>query len=172
MLPDREGSSGGIAWGEWSGEVPTLLLLHGVSATLYSFCEVAIALPGYRRIALDLRGRGRSTQDGPTGIASHGTDAIRLARSLAIQRPVLVGNSLGAFAAVHAAAAWPGGVAALVLLDGGLWAPWVVPDEVLRELLATSIGRLGRRFASVEEYAAYWADSPLALASTPERTAG
>ena len=59
-----------------------------------------------------------------------------------------------------------------MLVDGGVWPPLPVPEEFVRQaLLATSIARLGKRFASVDEYAAYWRDSQLQLEDTPERRA-
>jgi pimeloyl-ACP methyl ester carboxylesterase len=169
--PADEGTVDGLAYGAWPGADPALLALHGVSATLYAFLPLAERLPGRRIVAADLRGRGRSTQDGPTGIVQHGQDALALAGALGLERPVLVGHSLGAFAAAHAAARAPHAFAGVVLLDGGVFAPWRIPEADLRAGLKTSVARLGRTFASVDEYVAYWHASPLALAPTPERIA-
>jgi pimeloyl-ACP methyl ester carboxylesterase len=168
----RTGTQGGLAYAEWPGAGPPILALHGISATLCSFLEVREHLAGRRCVAYDLRGRGRSAQDHAGGIRAHAADAIALAGALDVRRPVLVGHSLGAFVAAVAASQWPGGVAALVLLDGGMWPPWDVPEELLRTLLATSIGRLNMRFTSVDAYAEYWAGSALHLAITPARLAG
>src|SRR5690349_18742940 len=101
--PPDEGVVDGLAYGAWPGAEPALLALHGVSGTLSAFLPLAERLPGRRIVAVDLRGRGRSTQDGPTGIAAHGDDAVALAAALGLERPVLCGHSLGAFAAAHAA---------------------------------------------------------------------
>lgn len=167
----EHGDVDGIAYGAWPGTAPTLLALHGVSGTHLAFLPLAGRLPGRRIVAPDLRGRGRSTQDGPTGIAGHGADAVALAAALGLERPVLVGHSLGAFAAAHAAASAPAAFSAVVLLDGGVFAPWRVPEADLRAGLATSVARLGRTFATLDDYVAYWHASPLALAPTPERIA-
>jgi pimeloyl-ACP methyl ester carboxylesterase len=173
MLPPKEGTANGLAWGEWPGaDGAPLLFLPGISSTLCAFLDLAANLPGRRRVAYDMRGRGRSTQDGPAGIVALAADVRSLARDLELVRPVLVGHSLGAYVAVRAAAAWPGGITALVLLDGGMWAPSPLPDALLEAALATSLGRLERRFTSVDEYEAYWATSALAIEPTAARRAG
>jgi pimeloyl-ACP methyl ester carboxylesterase len=167
----EQGVLDGIAYGAWPGVEPALLALHGVSATHLAFLPLVGRLPGRRVVAPDLRGRGRSTQVGPTGIAPHGADAVALAAALGLRRPVLVGHSLGAFCAARAAASAAGAFAGLVLLDGGVFAPWRVPEADLRAGLATSVARLGRTFATLDDYVAYWHASPLALEPTPERIA-
>jgi pimeloyl-ACP methyl ester carboxylesterase len=168
----RSGSATGLAYAVWPGDDPPILAIHGISATLATFLELREHVPGRRFVAYDLRGRGRSAQDQAGGIRGHAADAIALAASLGLERPVLVGHSLGAYVAAIAAADWPGGVAALVLLDGGIWPPWEVPEEVLRVVLKTAVDRLDMRFGSVDDYAAYWRDSALGLAITPARRAG
>jgi pimeloyl-ACP methyl ester carboxylesterase len=165
-----EGAVDGIAYGEWPGEEPAFLLLHGISANYRAFLALAPRLAPHRVVALDLRGRGRSRQDGPTGLEQHGRDAAVVSDALGLEHPVLAGHSLGGFAAVAAAADWQGApISALALLDGGLWAPWDVPEELIRQLLATSIGRLDRTFVSLDDYADWWKDAPMALPDTPAR---
>jgi lipase len=91
--------------------------------------------------------------------------------ALGLERPLLIGHSFGAFVGAVAAGARPDRFSGLVLVDGGVWPPFTVPEDLVRTLLATSIARLDKRFASVDDYAAYWRDSQLHLADTPERRA-
>jgi len=65
-----EGTHGGIAYGEWPGTGSPLLCVHGISANVLGFLSLADALGPHRIVAPDLRGRGRSTQDGPLGLKS------------------------------------------------------------------------------------------------------
>jgi pimeloyl-ACP methyl ester carboxylesterase len=166
-----EGTHGGIAYGEWPGTGSPLLCVHGISANMLGFLSLADALGPHRIVAPDLRGRGRSTQDGPLGLTQHAEDVLDLADALELERPLLVGHSFGAFVAALAAGTAPDRFSGLVLVDGGVWPPFTVPEEVVRALLATSIARLDQQFASVDEYAAYWRNSQLHLEDTPERRA-
>jgi pimeloyl-ACP methyl ester carboxylesterase len=166
----EEGVVDGIAYGEWPGREPAFLLLHGISANYRAFLALGPRLAPHRVVALDMRGRGRSRQDGPTGLAQHGRDAAAVAEALGLERPVLAGHSLGGYVAAVAAADWHAApLSALALLDGGVWTPWDVPEALVREALATSIGRLDRSFPSLDDYAAWWKDAPLALPDTPAR---
>jgi len=155
-----EATAAGLAYGEWHGGEPAIVLAHGVSSNHRAFLEVAPHLaPCHRVIALDLRGRGRSRRDGPFGVDRHGEDIAQVCDELELERPVLVGHSLGAFACLLAAVRMGGRIGGLVLLDAGLVPPLPMPLAAVRALLPASVGRLGRRFASLLEYAAYWEEA-------------
>lgn len=163
----------GLAWIGWPGAAgPPLVALHGIGGNACAFVELAARLPGRRLVALDLRGRGASTQAGRVGLRAHAADVLRVVDALGLDRPVLLGHSFGAYVAAHAGAgARAGSLRGLVLLDGGVWPPWAIPLDLAEAALATSIERLDRTFADVSEYAAYWTASPLGLAATPARVA-
>jgi lipase len=167
----QEGEIDGIAYGEWPGREPAVLLAHGISANHRVHLHLAPLLAPRRVVAIDMRGRGRSRRDGPFGLEAHARDLLTVADALALERPLLGGHSLGAYAALVAAAQEPSRVSGLALLDGGVWLPWAVPEAMLRPLLATSIARLDQSFPDLDAYAAYWQRSALALADTPERRA-
>ena len=100
-----EGVAGGIAYGEWPGAGRPIVLLHGITSNYLHFLHLAPLLAGdHRVVALDLRGRGRSTGEGPFGLAAHAADAAAVADALGLEAPVLAGHSLGAYAATAAAA--------------------------------------------------------------------
>jgi lipase len=106
---------------EWTGDGPTVVLLHGLTASHVSWLFVADALPGRRLLAPDLRGRGRSNDlPGPYGLATHADDAAAVIRAHADGAVVVVGHSMGAFVAAVLADRHPGLVSAVVLVDGGL----------------------------------------------------
>ena len=94
-----EGAHDGIAYGEWPGTGSPVLCVHGISANLLGFLSLADALGPHRIVAPDLRGRGRSTQEGPFGLTRHAEDVLGLADALELERPLLVGHSFGAFVA-------------------------------------------------------------------------
>lgn len=114
-------AGGDLRTGEWSGAGPTVVLLHGLTGSHVSWQLVADELPGYRLLAPDLRGRGRSNDlPGPFGLAAHADDVAAVIESHANQPVLVVGHSMGAFIAVVLAERHPSSVAGLVLVDGGL----------------------------------------------------
>ncbi|HEY1479583.1 MAG TPA: alpha/beta fold hydrolase [Gaiellales bacterium] len=146
--------SDGLAYGEWPGADPPVVLVPGIFATHRALASLAGRIaPAHRVIAFDLRGRGRSPLAGPFGIERHAADLWRAIDELELERPVLCGHSLGAFVVATAAAMRPGALDAVVLLDGGLWAPSPVPVELVHEVFAADRARLGAHFANAEAYA-------------------
>ncbi len=99
-----------------------IVLLHGLASSSQIWSSVAPLLAESSRvIALDQRGHGRSDKpDNGYDFASVVGDLDAFLRELAIERPVLVGHSWGANVALEYAAKYPGWVAGLVLVDGGL----------------------------------------------------
>ena len=142
---------------------PTALLVHGVTASHLAWSFVADELPGARLIAPDLRGRGRSRDVGPSGMAAHAADLAAVLDSLGIERTLVVGHSMGAFVAVVFAYLYPERVTRLILVDGGL--PLDVPagldaDELVSHILGPTAARLSMRFSDLEEYLDFWRAHP------------
>ncbi|GHJ48280.1 alpha/beta hydrolase [Catellatospora sp. TT07R-123] len=137
---------------------------HGITASAMSFRAVARHLPGgWSLIALDLRGRGGSADvPGPYGMDAHAADLAAVAEHLGA--PVaLVGQSMGAYAAVRAAARTPQLFDRLVLVDGGL--PLPVPaqfdaDRLLELTIGPAVARLRETYASVEAYVDFFRAHP------------
>lgn len=152
---------------------PTVLLVHGVTASHLAWPFVVDRLPGVRVIAPDLRGRGRSNGiEGPAGMATHAADLAALLDAVGIERTVVVGHSMGAFVSVVFAHLHPDRVSRLLLIDGGL--PLDVPagltaDELVAGILGPTAARLSMRFAGTGEYLDFWRRHPaFADAWTPE----
>ena len=155
-----------MAFGGWPGTGPTVVALHGVTASYMNFVGVAESLAGRRPVtALDLRGRGDTDKpaSGPFGMSQHAADVASAMRSLELGPSLVVGHSMGAFVAVALAAEQPGLVAGLVLIDGGLPLeppPGVEPEQLLDVVLAAQMARLRTDFGSVGAYLDYWRGLP------------
>ncbi|MFJ6198522.1 alpha/beta hydrolase [Micromonospora sp. NPDC092111] len=142
------------------------LAAHGITASGMSFRAVAAQLPtDWSLVALDLRGRGGSNQlPGPYGMDRHAADICAAAEQAGGGRPVvLIGQSMGAYAALRATATRPELFSRLVLVDGGLPLP-VPPDADPDQLLATTLGpaiaRLSDTFASEQAYLDFFRAHP------------
>lgn len=107
------------AWTAGSG--PTLVLLHGAGDSAGTWSGVVKTLtPRYRVVVPDLAGHGMSAPaEGPISVGQvlEGLEAVM---AQGPQDPaIIVGNSLGAWAAMLYARAHPNRVARLVLVNGG-----------------------------------------------------
>ena len=145
-----------------TGEGPEpVLVLHGITMHHRMFGAVARHL-GHPdgMVALDLRGRGDSEKppSGNYGLDAHAQDAIRTLDHLGIEQGVLVGHSMGAFVALHAALLYPARIRALVLMDGGWPRPEESsePDKEIQEGLERAFNRLDMVFETPEDYLNYW----------------
>jgi pimeloyl-ACP methyl ester carboxylesterase len=101
------------------GEGPLVLLCHGMPGLWYSWRHQlpALARAGYRTVAIDQRGYGRS--DRPTGLNaydSHHTvgDLIGLLDAFEEEQVILVGQDFGAAQVYNMAVRHPGRVAAVI----------------------------------------------------------
>ena len=104
------------------GEGPPVVYLHGAKGSVYDFL-LSIgdrAASRYTAVAFDRPGSGFSDRDGPGGGAPRAQAAVlrAAAAALGLERPVLVGHSLGAAVALAWALDAPDEVAAVVTLGG------------------------------------------------------
>ncbi|MFJ8852506.1 alpha/beta fold hydrolase [Streptomyces sp. NPDC102437] len=110
-----------ISCRDWGGTGHPLVLLHGLAGHAGEWDVVARGLsPRYRVIAVDQRGHGASERR-PSDVsrAAYVADAVAVIDQLALQQPVLMGQSLGGHTAMLTAAAHPGLIRALVLVEAG-----------------------------------------------------
>ncbi|BCW66442.1 hypothetical protein NicSoilB4_12050 [Arthrobacter sp. NicSoilB4] len=160
----RGGALHTAIWGPEDPAAPTILAVHGVTASHKAWPGLAEALPDVRIIAPDLRGRGRSNHlPAPYGMPSHAEDLAAVLAALSIGPVVVVGHSMGAFAAVVLANLFPERVRSLVLVDGGL--PLQVPaelsdEQVVAAVLGPAAERLNATFPSREVYRNFWKQHP------------
>ena len=112
---------GGLHAWEWPGDPPGALLLHGIGnyGRYWDFFADAIA-GRLRLIAPDARGHGESAKPaegyGPTDFVA---DAVAVMDASALERPVVIGHSMGGYHATALALTHPKRVRALVLVDVG-----------------------------------------------------
>jgi lipase len=147
----------------------TVVLVHGITASHRAWDLVLSRLPDEWCVAaVDLRGRGASADlPGPYGLRRHADDVAAVLDHLGASAAVLVGHSLGAFVTTMFGLRHPERLGAAVLVDGGVALPFPAerdPDAVLAEVLGPALERLGRTFASREEYRAFWRAHPALIA--------
>ena len=108
-----------IAYHELGSGDPAIILIHGGfgNRTGFGFQEEYFS-PSHRCIAVDLRGHGESDKpDVVYTMEQHGDDVAELIRQLGLEKPVLVGQSMGGQVIISAAARHPEVVGAIASLD-------------------------------------------------------
>ena len=145
----------------WEGRKKQILCIHGITANCRFWDCLASALaPHHKVIAMDLRGRGLSDKP-PTGysIKNHCRDILALMNDQGLERPVLMGHSLGAFISLVFAARNPQRVDRLILVDGGGKLNQTQMAKVFAGI-KPSLDRLGQVFSSLETYLAQMKQAP------------
>ena len=145
----------------WEGKRKQILCIHGITAnSRFWDCLASALAPRHRVIAMDLRGRGLSDKP-PTGysIEHHCKDILALMNDRGLERPVLMGHSLGAFISLVFAAQYPQKVDHLILVDGG----GKLSETQMAKVFAgikPSLDRLGQIFPSLEAYLSQMKQAP------------
>jgi lipase len=97
---------------------PPTLAIHGVTAHGERYRRLAQeAFPERRWLAVDLRGHGRSTWDGPWTVERHVADLLETLDAEGVERVEVVGHSYGGMIGLHLLATAPDRVGRLALLD-------------------------------------------------------
>jgi pimeloyl-ACP methyl ester carboxylesterase len=112
---------------------PPLLLIHGFSCARTDFkYQFDYFSPHHRVVAFDQRGHGDSSvaDDGRYGFSIDAQDARAICEVLGLEKPIVVGHSLGGVTASQLAAE-PGFASALVLLDSTIELPEEVQGEIV-----------------------------------------
>src|SRR3712207_4913941 len=112
------------------GTKPPLVLVHGFSDDGLCWTPEAQALEGeYDVIMVDARGHGRSeAPEQGYSPADHAADVAGLIRALNLQRPAVLGHSMGAATTLTLAGTYPDVPGAILLEDPPAW--WVSrPDD-------------------------------------------
>jgi lipase len=108
-----------------------VLGVHGIGAHGRRFRRLAQdALPHRRTVAVDLRGHGRSTYDGPWSNQQHVADLIDTLDALALRQVDVVSHSYGGVLALALLAAAPERVRSVALLDPALAQPGAMASEM------------------------------------------
>jgi pimeloyl-ACP methyl ester carboxylesterase len=157
--------------GTGPGTAEPVIAVHGITANSRAWLAVDRALEGRAALlAVDLRGRGASSGlPGPYGMEAYARDLLAVLDACGLERAVLVGHSLGAYAVARFAADHPERVRAVVLLDGGLTSPAlqdVDPEPFLAAFLGPALARLELTFVDRESYHEWWRAHPAFAAGT------
>jgi pimeloyl-ACP methyl ester carboxylesterase len=140
---------------EWSRRGPPCILLHGFGDNSSVWGHLAPQIMSrFRIVAIDLRGHGDSDWDPQTRYDT-GTltaDLADVIGSFGFERTILIGHSWGAAIASRFAAAQPGAVDGLVLVDFGPELSEAGVEEILKGFAETP-----NNFGSSDEYARWLA---------------
>lgn len=102
---------------EVRGEGPAILFVHGYPLDRTIWADQIEALVGYRRIAPDLRGMGRS--DAPDlgySIGIYADDLAALLDAIGVEEVIVCGLSMGGYVIFEFLRRWRGRVRALILM--------------------------------------------------------
>ena len=135
------------AW-VWPGEDPPLLFAHATGFHGRAWDAIVRALPGRRRIAVEVRGHGRSSKPCPPYLwRDFGRDIVAVAQALDVHDALGVGHSMGGHSTVCAAALRPETYSELLLID-----PTIMPREIYGTAPpdASYIGKRRNVFPSAE----------------------
>ena len=161
MMIKAKGDGIKIQLAVWKGKGKQILCVHGITANgRFWDCLASALAPHHRVIAMDLRGRGLSDKP-PTGysIQHHCKDILALMNDQGLERPVLMGHSLGAFISLVFAARYPRRVGQLILVDGGGKLTKTQMAKVFAGI-KPSLDRLGKVFPSLKVYLSQMKQAP------------
>ncbi len=123
----------------------TVVFVHGLGGSINSWWAQLAACDkrGYPCMAYDQRGAGLSAKpEGPYSVEQWAEDLMALLDALDVERPILVGHSVGCMVAEHACVQLGKRIAGLVTIGGALrWRPEAAPVFEERVKLARA-GRM------------------------------
>lgn len=158
---------GDLRVGRWTAadpDAPVVLAAHGVTANHLAWQPLG-ALDRFTVVAPDLRGRGRSNGlAGRAGMDRHADDLLAVVDHLGLDRPLVVGHSMGGFVAAAFVERHGERAGGTVLVDGGLPLPAPPPGVTAEQMLSATIGpaaqRLTMTFPTPADYLDFWRPHP------------
>ena len=104
-------------WGD--PQLPPVVIVHGLRDHSHSFDDLARGLlDRFHVLALDLRGHGDSETTPYYGFGHFVLDLHNLLRALRLERPVLIGHSMGGEIVANYSGCFPDRPARLVIIEG------------------------------------------------------
>ena len=106
-----------------SGAGPDVLLLHGITGcgTYWSVQIAQLVAAGYRVTAPDGRGHGESDRASDYSTESIAADAAALIQQLELNKPIVIGHSMGGAQSLMLACTHPELVSKVILEDPAIW---------------------------------------------------
>lgn len=135
------------------GEGAPLVLVPGLGDTVWIWHRLIPLLPaGQRIIALEPRGHGRSASPkGPYTLEQLSDDLEKLVEALGLERPVFIGQGLGARAALHLAIEKPELPAGLILAAASAAPPGpFFQSTISQRIESTENGDMGEAYKSLK----------------------
>ncbi|QBD81140.1 alpha/beta hydrolase [Ktedonosporobacter rubrisoli] len=127
-----------------TGKGQQLIFFNGLGATQAIWKSVIRHLTGqYQVVTFDFRGHGKATGAKDYSFDSFLTDAEAVLAAWGKDKPLLVAWSMGADLAIRYAAAHPGSVGGILIIDGALPAQLIDDPEEVKRLLHNPWMRLG-----------------------------
>ena len=152
---------------DYDGDGPPVVIVPGI--TMPAACVEFVALPlaeRHRVIAVDPRGRGLSEQPASGyALTDYADDLAALIETIGLERPIVLGHSMGARIAAALAVHHPDAAGSLILADPPLTGPGRAPYPVPIAPYVDSL-RKARAGATAEDMRPAfptWSDEHLAL---------
>ncbi|HSK59881.1 MAG TPA: alpha/beta hydrolase [Actinomycetospora sp.] len=137
------------------GQTP-LVVVPGITSPAISMDFVVRGLTDLvRPIVLDVRGRGLSDNGDAYDLATYAGDVEAVVRGLRLERPILLGHSMGARIVAAVAAAGRVGLGGTVLVDPPMSGPGRGPYPTTLEAFLGQLDQ-ARRGTDADEVAASW----------------
>lgn len=128
-------------------EKKAIILIHGLTGNHYQLQFFRNNLKDkYRIIEIDVRGRGNSGRgEEKSSIFEHKNDIIKLIKELHLERPIIIGYSMGGYIASLVAAETK--IDKLILLDSAAQV-----EDYQDKIVVPTFGRLKNKYNSKEDY--------------------
>src|SRR5262245_6553652 len=131
-------------WGDPG--LPPLVIAHGLRDHSHSFDDLARGLVDrFHVVAIDLRGHGDSETTPYYAFGHFALDLHNLVRALRLERPIVIGHSMGGEVVSRLAGSFPDVPSKLVLIEG--LGPPVVDYDEERQWVADGFARIDRALA-------------------------
>ncbi|MBN1125938.1 MAG: alpha/beta hydrolase [Sedimentisphaerales bacterium] len=168
-------------WRTGGAGKPVMIMAHGVTDYGLSWSSLAAKFQTeYDVIMFDARGHGFSEKpEGPYDLTTHVEDLVGLIKALDIQKPILIGHSMGSGTVALTAATYPNIPRAIIMEDPPLtelleylkdfhvqeWKGWIESDKAMGKQALMKLARSKRHPGwSVFEYD-HWAEAKLLVCS-------
>ena len=147
--------------------VPAVVLPGITSPVITQHFFVRELVPALRPVVVDLRGRGMSDTpgDGAYTLRAYAEDTAAVVRALELERPLLLGHSLGARIAAAFAVEHPDLAGDLVLVDPPLSGPGRAPYPMTEQAFVDQLreARAGTTPDAIRRYFPRWPEAELEL---------